>query len=85
MSSGKPEFTVRCGGIQATVWANETPDKGVMRSITIDKSYKAGAEWKKTKSYKDTDIPKIVLALNQVYEKIHLKAEVIKPERQEDF
>lgn len=80
----KPEFTVKCGGIQVAVWANETT-KGMMRSITIDKSYKQGEEWKKTKSYKDTDIAKIVLGLNKVYEKLHLKAEVIKPESKDDF
>ena len=80
----KPEQTVRVGGIQISVWANET-SKGTMRSITIDKSYKQGSEWKRTKSYKDTDLPKIIIGLNEVLKSLYLKPEVIDPPKQEAY
>ena len=81
----KPEHSVRVGGIQIAVWTNETT-KGVMRSVTIDKSYKdLKGEWQRTKSYKDSDLPKIVLGLQEVMKKLWLKGEVIEPETKDDF
>ena len=69
----KPEKTVKCGGIQLSVWSNETK-KGIFKSITIDKSYKDEAgEWKRTKSFKPNDIPKIQLGLDEVMRYLFIK------------
>lgn len=73
MSTGKPLHSVRAGGIQIAVWQNDTA-KGPMNSITIDKSYKdAKGEWQRTKNFKDSDLPKIVLGLNEVMRFLFLK------------
>ena len=74
--SSKPIQNIRVGGIQIAVWENET-EKGTMRSITIDKSYKAGAEWKTTKNFKDSDLPKIIIGLNEVLRTLYLKVDVV--------
>ena len=78
MSSGKPEHTVRCGGIQLAIWSNETI-KGTFQSITIDKSYKDGETWKRTKSFKPTDLVKLQLGISRVLEYLYLKPDVITP------
>ena len=74
-----PEKTVRCGGIQLAVWSNETP-KGNFQSITIDKSYKdKDGEWKRTKSFKPSDLVKLQLGIGKVLEYLYLKPDVITP------
>ena len=78
MSSGKPEHTVRVGGIQFSIWSNET-SKGTFQSITIDKSYKDGDNWKRTKSFKPADLIKVQLGINKVLEYLYLKPDVITP------
>jgi len=67
-----PEKTIRVGGIQIAVWSNETP-KGNFQSITIDKSYKDDTGWKRTKSFKPTDLVKLQLGITKVLEYIYIK------------
>ncbi len=78
MAASKPEHSIKVGGVQFSIWANETA-KGVFRSITIDKSYKDKDEWKRTKSFKPADLVKLQLGLNKVLEYLYLKPDVIKP------
>ena len=73
-----PEKTIKVGGIQIAVWSNET-SKGTFQSITIDKSYKDGETWKRTKSFKPADLVKLQLGLNKVLEYLYLKPDVIVP------
>ena len=73
-----PEKTIRCGGIQIAIWSNET-SKGTFQSITIDKSYKDKEEWKRTKSYKASDLVKIQLGISKALEYLFLKPDVITP------
>lgn len=77
-----PEKTVKVGGIQLAIWNNET-SKGIFQSITIDKSYKDGDEWKRTKSFKPSDLVKLQIGLNKVLEYLYLKPDVITPEKSE--
>ncbi len=79
MSSSKPEKTVKCGGIQLAIWSNETT-KGTFHSITIDKSYKDGADWKSTKSLKPADLVKVQIGITKVLEYLYLKPDVITPQ-----
>ena len=73
-----PEKTIRVGGIQFSIWSNETP-KGIFQSITIDKSYKdEKGEWKRTKSFKPSDLVKVQLGLTEVLKYLYLK-DVITP------
>jgi len=74
--ANKPIYTVRVGSIQLAIWENELKDnKGVIRSITIKKSYKVGDEYKDTTNFKISDAPMIQLALQQAYEFHYLKPE----------
>ena len=81
MASSRPEHTVKVGGIQLALWANDT-GKGVFHSITIDKSYKDGETWKRTKSFKPSDLIKLQLGLNKVLEYLYLKPDVIVPKQE---
>ena len=76
--AGTPIKTVKVGGIQLAIWANET-SKGTFNSITIDKSYKDGDEWKRTKSFKPADLVKLQLGISKVLEYLYLKPDVITP------
>lgn len=76
-ANSKPEHTIRVGGIQIAIWSNDT-GKGVFQSITIDKSYKDGETWKRTKSFKPVDLVKIQLGLTEVLKYLYLK-DVITP------
>ncbi len=75
MGNSKPIQNIRCGGIQIAVWENDTK-KGPMRSVTIDKSYKEGTEWKTTKNFKDSDLPKIIIGLEEVLRTLYLKVDI---------
>lgn len=73
-----PEHTIRCGGVQIAIWSNET-SKGTFQSITIDKSYKDGENWKRTKSLKPTDLIKVQIGINKVLEYLYLKPDTLTP------
>ena len=77
-----PEKTVKVGGIQLAIWANETA-KGTFHSITIDKSYKEGDVWKRTKSFKPADLMKVQLGINKVLEYLYLKPDTISTKTEE--
>lgn len=78
MSSGKPEKTIRVGAVQFSIWSNET-SKGTFQSVTVDKSYKEGDVWKRTKSFKPNDLVKLQLGISKVLEYLYLKPDVITP------
>ena len=82
-SLSKPEHTIRVGGIQIAVWSNETT-KGTFQSITIDKSYKDGETWKRTKSFKPADLVKLQLGISKVLEYLYLKPDVLSPPKTEE-
>ncbi len=73
----KPAFSIRVGGTQISVWENET-DKGVMRSITMLKSYKAGDEWKTTTNFKPQDLALLKIGMDKAMEFIYLKEDEVK-------
>lgn len=83
MSSIKPEHTIKIGGIQLSIWGNETP-KGNFKSVTIDKSYKdKDGEWKRTKSFKPTDLMKVQIGIAEVFKYLYVK-DVITPQTDGD-
>ena len=82
MAATKPEKTVKVGGIQLSIWANDT-GKGVFNIITIDKSYKDGETWKRTKSFKPSDLVKVQLGVTKVIEYLYLKPDVLTPQTDE--
>jgi len=52
-------------------------------SITIDKSYKDGETWKRTKSFKPADLVKVQLGITKILEYLYVK-DVITPVREQD-
>jgi hypothetical protein len=58
----------RAGGVRATVWENtHQGPRGVftIQTVTVERTYKAGEEWKKTNSYSLADIQKLRYVLSQ--------------------
>ena len=74
--ANKPIHSIRVGAIQVSIWENPLKDgSGVIRSVTITKSYKQGEEWKQTTSFKMADLPLIQLAMNEALEFHYIKAD----------
>jgi len=71
----RPEKTFRCGPIAASIWQDSNVhNKQVVTfySISIDKAYKDGEEWKHTNSFSAEDLPKIALVANEAYKHLRL-------------
>ena len=67
--SETPESKFNAGSIQVAVWDNESKEGNKFQSISIQKRYKVGEEWKTTNSLNVNEIPKAILALQKAYEK----------------
>ena len=63
----KPVKKFRVGGIVASVWEHKKDDV-TSQSVTFQKSYKDGDEWKETNSYFPQDLPKLALVSKKAYE-----------------
>ena len=73
----KPEKKFNCGSISASIWANSkvvTGETVTFYSVTINKAYKDGEEWKHTNSFNIEDLPKVVLVANEAYKHMKLKS-----------
>ena len=58
------------GIIEASIWENEVGegnDARTVLSVTIQRAYNDGKEWKHTKSLRPQDIPHVMVALQQAY------------------
>lgn len=73
----KPEKQLRCGPISASIWAQAKTVNGEMvkfYSISIDKTYRDGGEWKHTKSFAAEDLPKVALVASEAYRYLRLRS-----------
>ena len=73
----KPEKKFSCGPIAASIWANTkvvNSEKVKLYSVTINKAYKEGEEWKHTNSFNIEDLPKVALVATEAYKYIKLKS-----------
>jgi len=73
----KPEKKFNCGSISASIWTNTkvvTGETVKLYSVTINKAYKEGEEWKYTNSFNIEDLPKVSLVANEAYKYIRLKS-----------
>ena len=73
----KPEKKFNCGSISASIWANikvVTGEKVKIYSVTINKAFKEGEEWKYTNSFNIEDLPKVALVATEAYKYIKLKS-----------
>ena len=72
----KPEKKFNCGSISASIWANAKAVKGetvTLYSVTINKAYKEGEEWKYTNSFDIEDLPKVALVATEAYKYVRLR------------
>jgi hypothetical protein len=73
----KPQKKFNCGSISASIWANTKIVNGEtikFFSVTINKAYKEGQDWKYTDSFNIEDLPKVVLVANEAYKYLKLKS-----------
>ena len=75
----KPIDSIRIGCVQISIWEN-TGKKGTFISVTVDKSYNDGKEWKRTKAFKVQDLPLLKLGIDEVLRRHYKVSGVIKPE-----
>lgn len=57
----KPAKTIRLGGVEASIWENES-DGRKTHSVTFKRSYKDGEDWKQSDSYWTKDLPLLAKA-----------------------
>jgi len=72
----KPEKKFSCGSISASIWANSkvvTGEKVKIYSVTINKAYKEGEDWKYTNSFNIEDLPKVALVATEAYKYVRLR------------
>ena len=50
-----PAHEIRVGGLQASIWRNETP-QGPRYNTTFKRNYKDGEDWKSTDSFGRDDL-----------------------------
>lgn len=71
-----PISVVRVGNVQLSVWENKSGDN-IIQSVTIDKSYKdpKTGEWKKSTSFKYSELTFIKLAIEEALKDKYLKVD----------
>jgi len=78
MANGnKPVKKFSAGAISAAVWKNTRQNgKGQnfdVESVTLDRRYKDGDDWKSSSSFRLNDLPKVQLVLAKAYEYLATK------------
>jgi len=66
----KPVKVVRTGKISINVWENKIKDGKTFFSLTLQKSYKVGEEWKNVNSFNKSDLPEIAFACAKAYNEV---------------
>ena len=61
------------GNISVAVWENESKEGNSFNTVSLQRSYKVGEEWKSSTSLNVNDLPKASLALQKAYEHLSLK------------
>lgn len=73
----KPEKKFKCGSVSISIWAEgRTVEDRMVKfySMSIDKAYKDGDEWKHTNSFAAEDLPKVALVANEAYRYLRLRS-----------
>jgi len=74
IKKNKPVLKASCGCIKMAVWKNGEPGKEFY-TLSMEKIYKDGADFKSCKTYGINDIAKIQSCLSYIYDKMTLKIE----------
>ena len=73
--TNKPAATVQLGVIRAAAWRNES-DNGPWYSVTIERRYKDGEDWKSSDSFGRDDLLTVAKVADLIHTRIHeLQAE----------
>lgn len=59
----QPEKTFRIGSCNASVFVNKGEGKRTFRSVSLQRRYKDGEEWKSSNSYGASDLPAAIAVL----------------------
>ena len=62
----QPMAKVKIGSVEVAVWENQGENKSVWHSLTIQRHYKSGGEWKNANNFRLRDIKDIITALEKV-------------------
>ena len=62
-----PEKKIKVGNVQVAIWRNKSKLGEPFYSLSFEKYYKDGEDWKSTTSLNKNDIPKAILALEEAY------------------
>ena len=72
-----PEKEFRAGGVSATIWNNQQTINGNkmdVKSVQIQRNYQDDKkEWKKTGSFKQNDLPKLISVAQAAFNYLTLK------------
>jgi len=72
-----PEKEFRAGGVSATVWNNQQVINGNrmdVKSVQIQRNYQDDKkEWKKTSSFKQNDLPKLIAVATEAFKYLTLR------------
>ncbi|MEK7995773.1 MAG: hypothetical protein AAB403_18390 [Planctomycetota bacterium] len=71
MEQQKPTKAFKAGPIQVAVFMNRRTVRGQevsIPSVSFQKRYRDGEEWKSTNSLDTNDVPKAILALTKAYD-----------------
>ena len=69
----KPEKTFRVGAISASVFVNKTKDRGSFRTVTLERRYKDGKQWKSSSSFSLKDVPVAIAVLQMAMNHMLMK------------
>lgn len=66
MTTNKPVYKYRLGAVSGSVWKNEKEGR-VWYTVSTQRSYKVGEEWKNTDSLMTNNIADAILVLQNCY------------------
>jgi hypothetical protein len=82
----QPRKKFKCGAIAASIWSQDRTVNGrpiTSYSITIDRAYLDGDEWRHSTSFAVEDLPKISVVAIEAYKFIRLRSSENDDQREE--
>ena len=69
-AKNKPADEVRVGSVRAAIWRNEG-DRGARYSVTFERLYKEGADWKSSSSFGRDELLLLAKVADRAHSKIY--------------
>jgi len=64
-----PVEKIRIGNVTASIWSNSS-EKGEFHTVTFERSYKDGQEWKTSHNFGQNDLLELAKAADKAHDKI---------------